>query len=905
MVNTEQKDRVEDAGDQNTELLIEANEHIHLGRWEADIEYNTVWWSDEIYQMLGLEPQSLDLTSEIFIEILRPDERERVAKIVQDSIENHKVLSYGYWIVRPCGEERYFRSNGKYIFDDDGNAIRIVGTTQDVTEQQQAEAKLRKSEFLLSEAQELAHLGNWEYEAGKETLYWSDETFRLLGVEPGSFEPTIDKFISLLHPEDQEFGRRQVEIAISKGVPLSYEHRVILPDGSERILLERGRILTDANGQVERLFGTALDVTEARQAQQALQESHDELERRVKHRTHELGATLETMVEGVVRIDDSGVIESFNRSAEKMFGYAGGEVIGKNVRCLMGSEDGARHDGYIHNFLTTGESKIIGVGREVTGRHKNGSKFPVWLGIGVMEIDGRRKFVGTLQDIAAQREAQTALEKSERSLRNITDLSPVGIYQGDPNGLLIFVNDRWREIMGLEGDEALNEGWINSMHPDDRERVIKDWQNFIESGGEVYRLECRIVRPDGSTAWLISQAIPDYSSSGELLGYVGTLTDITDLKKTQSALGDSERRLALAMKGANDGLWDWDVANNSMYFSPRWLEMFGYEDSDGPEGQAEWEQLVHPDDRAQRREFLADCIAKRTDKYDLEFRLRHRDGHYVDVMSRGSSVYDDSGQILRMVGTHADISERKRAEAQILEAKQMAETANRAKSDFLSNMSHELRTPMNAVLGFAQLLEQDEDGLLDTHKDFVAEILRSGHHMMDLINEVLDLAKVESGKISLDCHSEAPRPLIENCLHMIETTAQNDAIVVENLLPEDDLPVIDVDATRFKQILLNLLSNAVKYNRPNGKISLGCNTETPKTFRIWVTDTGQGIPKEKHAQVFEAFDRLGREDSGIAGTGIGLTVTKQLVESMGGAIGFESTVGTGTTFWIDVPLTKT
>ncbi len=1248
--------------------LAEAQSLTHLGYFEFDIPNDTVWWSDEIYRTLGLEPQSLDLTYELFKEFLRPDEIPRMEKILSEGMANGLPFSYGYWMVRPDGGERYFETEGEFILDDKGEPIRLVGTVLEATDRKNAEADLRKSEYLLAEAQELAHLGNWEYETGKETLHWSDETYRLLGVEPETLDPTIEKFLDLVHPDDRALASAEIEKSVTGAVPLSFEHRVVRPDGTERILQERGRVVCDENGLVKRMFGTAQDVTETRRIERELKRANDELESRVEQRTKELSATLETLIEGVITIDDQGVIEAFNKSAEVLFGYAAEEIIGQNVACLMTGQDSANHDQNIGNYLKTGHAKIIGIGREVKAKRKDGTVFPMRLGIGEMEIDGRRKFVGTVHDVTDRRmveeelaaqtrllrraersarvghfrrplqggplywsdetyrifgvnketfiptretafallhpddveqyakladaaaakgdsfemdmrvvrpsgevrhirlEAETevseadepiasfgviiditdiraaeadlrqregelstitrlsptgifradksgratyvndrwneimgivgagdpfevwrqavhpddreaafehwqtsisqgipyagefrvvwpdgsvkstyseatpernsdgelvgyvgfsmdvterklaeaALSKSEKDLRNITESSPVGIYRSDPAGYLTYVNDRWREIMGLPGDAALSDGWINSMHPDDREPTIEIWQNFVNGHEELYEVDCRIIRPDGSVAWLISQAARDYGEGGELVGYVGTLTDVTDLHETMSALeqseynyqtlarfspvgifrmnadrlvrytnsrwweimghdpetdseddwpqwlhaddrdhmlaewnnattdgqtfrgefrivtscgktrwilgqtgpekdpngrhvgyvgsviditeqkdaelalAESENRFAMAMRGANDGLWDWDLESEYVYYSPRWMEMLGYQIGELPNSSEAWSTLLHPDDQPRVERFLTNCLEGEAKSTEVEIRLRHKDGQYVDILSRAFPVLGEGNAPVRIVGTNSDISVRKRVETQLLDAKisaeearEQAESANRAKSDFLSSMSHELRTPMNAVLGFAQLLEQDQLKLSEDHKSYVDEILRSGHHMMELINDVLDLAKVESGNISLDMTTQEPKPLIESCVKMIGSSAQNENLSIRCTFPEGELPSINVDTVCFRQVLLNLLSNAVKYNKPGGHVSIECDLDTDGMFRVSIADTGEGIPAEKLHQVFEPFDRLGYEESNVAGTGIGLTVTKQLVEAMG------------------------
>jgi PAS domain S-box-containing protein len=510
--------------------------------------------------------------------------------------------------------------------------------------------------------------------------------------------------------------------------------------------------------------------------------------------------------------------------------------------------------------------------------------------------------VGTLTDVTDLKETQLALEQRESDLRIMAMFSPVAVCRTNLEGHVVQANETWKQMVRLEDDQGMGDGWAASLHPDDKERVIEDWQATVADGSE-YINEFRLTSEDDQERWVLGQLKRELDQNGTHVGYVGSTTDITERKLAEQALAASEQRFSLAMEGSNDGLWDWDLVTNRVYYSPRWFAIIGYESGELPSTPETWEKLLHPEDRPQVEAFHQRCLATTHKSNEVEFRFRHKAGHDVDILARGFAVRGDNGEPVRLIGTHSDNSARKAAEKDALAARNKAENASRAKSEFLSSMSHELRTPMNAILGYAQLLEVDQSGRLgDDQKSFVAEIMRSGYHMLELINGVLNLAKIEENDVPLELQDQDPGTVISACLSMIEAVAEQHKVTVVNRALDGDLPLIRVDALRFRQALLNLLSNGIKYNHPGGELVVDCEIAKDGLFRIRVADTGPGIDKKLWDRVFEPFDRLGAENSSTPGTGIGLSVSKQLVRSMAGDIGLDSTVGKGSTFWIDVPL---
>jgi len=296
----------------------------------------------------------------------------------------------------------------------------------------------------------------------------------------------------------------------------------------------------------------------------------------------------------------------------------------------------------------------------------------------------------------------------------------------------------------------------------------------------------------------------------------------------------------------------------------------------------------------------------RGDVWHNEIQNKRKDGTLYWSLLTISPIRDRENHVTHYVALHEDITAQKKTEAALRIAKEQAEAANRAKSEFLSSMSHELRTPLNGILGFAQLLEfQPNDKLSEQQSNYVNHILSAGNHLLELINEVLDLSKIETGNFALNIETIHPMTEIVECLSIVMPLAsKNGVVVVNDIENKDGFPLICVDAGRFRQVLVNLISNAIKYNRPGGMVTIDCQAspETVSALRFLVTDTGPGIPQEKIPELFQPFNRLGAEGGTIEGTGIGLTITKTLVTHMNGRIGVESTVGKGSTFWVEFPI---
>jgi PAS domain S-box-containing protein len=344
---------------------------------------------------------------------------------------------------------------------------------------------------------------------------------------------------------------------------------------------------------------------------------------------------------------------------------------------------------------------------------------------------------------------------------------------------------------------------------------------------------------------------------------------------------------------------------SEIYVSPQIETLLGYTVQEWTESPILWYERLHWEDKERWNMDFSRTVAW-TEPFKGDYRFLAKDGRVVWIHGEAKIVRDTFGRPLFIQGIGYDITAMKRIEEELRQARDEAEHANRAKSHFLSRTSHELRTPLNAVLGFAQLLEMNKR-LGNDDQESVDEILKAGRYLLELINEILDISAIDSGQMTLSVTAVSVNELLEEALSLVGASAQDRDVQLPRTAPPGCNWHVLADARRLKQVLLNLLSNAVKYNRSRGTVTVECwpmqAIPTP-TLRVCVKDTGFGLSADKIARLFTPFDRLGAELTEVQGTGLGLAYSKRMVTAMGGTLGMESIIGTGSAFWVDLPLVE-
>lgn len=612
-------------------------------------------------------------------------------------------------------------------------------------------------------------------------------------------------------------------------------------------------------------------------------------------------AIWETALDAIITIDAQGHIIAYNPAAETLFGYSRDEVLEQNVAILMPESHAVLHNGYLQQRLqqpaTKRQSPAIGHSRNLEGQHKDGHTFPIRLSLNEMTINGQYQYTAIIQDISELKAIEKTLRDSEQRLRFSQGFAGIGTWDWNIQDDELYWTEQIPPLFGYpQGElETSYENFLAAVHVDDR-LLVEDAITACLERNIPYDIEHRVVWPDGSVHWLHEQGDVIRDDQGNSIRMLGIVNDITEAKQTQVALYESEARFRDIAESMSDWIWEVNASGVYTYCSGNVEAILGYR----PEeilGRTPFD-LMPAEEAETISAAFAEIVNQQCPIDNLENWNLTKDGRRVCLLTSGVPLLNSQGELTGYRGVDKDITDRKLVEAALIETKEAAEQANLAKSEFLSNMSHELRTPLNAIIGFAQLFGLDNN-LSDDQRKNLHEINRAGEHLLELINEILDLAKVEAGRLDLKMAAVSVSEILDEC-YAISLPLTKEYAVALRIEMSADLTVY-ADRTRLKQVLLNLISNGIKYNRPKGMVEVSVAKSAQSQWRITISDTGRGISPDNIQDLFQPFNRLGLGQSQIEGTGIGLVISKSLVEAMGGSIGVRSIPGKGSKFWVELP----
>ncbi|MBP7690754.1 MAG: PAS domain S-box protein [Anaerolineales bacterium] len=800
------------------------------------------------------------------------------------------------------------------------NAALFAKTQAELAARQLAEADLRDSEGRFRQLAENIQEVFWLYEPLAERMIYISPAYEIIWGQPrASLYAAPRSFISRLHLEDQPL----LSAALAEqaaGRTTEREYRVLHPDGSVRWVWDRGFPIMDEAGRVVRVAGIAADITDRKLAEAEIRALNTSLEHRVAERTAELAAVtqlqraiLDSADAVIISVDLAGLITSFNAGAERLMGYAAAEVIGRLTPLALHdpAEVAARAAALARELgrpVAPLEALMHGV--RATGRaegewqlvRRDGRRFPAWLTVtGIQQSDGQLAgFLGIATDLSTRKQIEAELNAQRDLARQVMETMEQGLLIFDAAGLVEYANPHLAGLLGRPAASLVGRSALDFVAPEAHAQVRAGYARRQTGESDCY--EIPMLTRDGRRLPMLLTSTPR-RREGQFIGGIAILTDLTQIKEAEARL----RFQAQTLEAVEQAVIATDLSLGVIYWNRAAERLFGWSvaESYGQNITAlvagDLEPAVIQTIETQVRGGLA-WVG------DLPLRRRAADAfHGLVSVSR---LTGEAGQPLGFIAAVADITAQRQAEAELRRSRdQLSFTnrelarANRLKDDFLASISHELRTPLTGILGLAEALQNGVYGpLADRQTRTVQLIEESGRHLLNLINDILDLSKVEAGQMVLHWESFSAADICQASLRLIRQLAQARRQNVEYHLAAPDL-TLRGDARRVKQILVNLLSNAAKFTPEAGEFGLEVQADAAAgqvRFTVW--DRGIGIAPEDLPRLFQPFVQL---DGGLArqyaGSGLGLALVKRLADLHGGGISVESAPGQGSRFTLTLP----
>jgi PAS domain S-box-containing protein len=1030
-----ERDNAEENLRESEERLKLAQQMAHIGNWELNLNTSNLKCSDEIFRIYEIDPEQFNSTYDELLQCIHPDDIEEFNKAYKKSLTDKTPYKIDHRLLMNDGRIKYVHEQCLSEFDSEGNAVISRGTVQDITERKMIENALffitdlnlshRGSNFFTTLARYLgetlsvdyvvidrvvegknAHtlanyqLGeicpNIEYplkdtpceniydnqlcsfpeniqkdfpndsmlvdlnaesysgiplwdsngvplgliavihrqplhninrieallqivsastgheierlEAEKK-LHESEEKYRNIfkNVQDVFYRTDLNGNVIEISPSIKnlsEFNRdeiigkpvhhlyddpndREVLLKTIKkhGELKDYELRLKTKSGKIKYVSINARLISNDDESPKQINGAIRDITARKMAEAELSAS----EKRFKQVAESAG-------EWIWEVDENGLYTYASPVVEKILGYTPDELIGKkHYFDLFNSATAEETQNSAKKLFA--EKKPL---KELINQnvHKNGTL--VWLstsGSPILDDDGNLLgYHGVDTDITDRKLAQEALKESEFFFKESQKAAFIGSYKTD------FIEGQWEssavldEIFGIDKNyDRTVQGWLDIVHPHDREMMYNYFMDEVMEKHNPFNKEYRIIRKnDGQVRWVHGQGIVSCDDRGNVISLIGTIQDITERRLDEYQI----RKLNYAVEATSEVVFMTDKDGIFTFVNPAFTAVYGYQ-ADDVIGKVTPRLLKSGHMDASAYDFFwKELLSNRVIQGELVNKTE--DGRKIYIEGSANAIIDESGEIIGFIAIQKDITARKQIENELLSAKENAEVSDRLKSSFLSNMSHEIRTPMNGILGFAELL-QDTSLTKDELQEYTQAIQVSGKRMLNTINSIIDVSKIESGLIKVDINETNINEALELIYKFFKPESENKGLQFSFItgLPAGKA-LIKTDYEKVYGVLTNLVKNAVKFT-DSGSIKFGYRKKG-KYLEFFVEDTGQGIQKNLHEIIFERF-RQGSEsyNRGYEGSGLGLSICKSYVKMLGGKIWLESDEGTGTKFYFTIP----
>jgi PAS domain S-box-containing protein len=884
-----------------------------IAPWELDLRTEQFLWADTRLQGFGFADLPLEEYGAAIERVMHPGDRREIARLIHEAVGNGtRTFSYRFRLVRPDGMERHMQSYAHVIREGNGEAVRLLGATTDITNEVQTTDLLQRQAEQqrvlvdrLNMATDVAGISSWEVDLVEERFLWVENPLKGLEKTLASEQP-IKPLRERIYPED-----RPGFDAILTAVQAQSDHVT----ATCRVRTEDGRIihvqthlrLFVTEGRPTRALGVSRDVTREIEDARLLQEQakqQRELLDRLSIATHV--ADISTWELDLV----SSTFLWIENPIASMTAAHTGELSALQLAGQILPEDARVQELAIANAIASGTDRLS---YRCRGYGASG---------GIVHIQNYAKLICNDQgqpirllaaswDITREIEASEKLERqakllqdAEHRLERASLLSSEGHWEWDFRTGRTWYSASCHTLFGYpqgELPEHLDDATRALTRPDDVAWQAECLRRHLEENAP-YDFENRVRMRNGEYRWFRTRGTAVRDAAGQLVVMAGSSQDVHQQKLAEIALKLAQRRLERAITGTLDGLWELE-ADGTAWCSPRLGELLGFAADEFDTSTNFLRMFLHPDD-ANAVALAAQAHFQQGTPYDVDIRLRTRRDTYRWYRARAIAERDANGRPLRLSGSLQDVTDARAAREELVRAREAAEAASRAKSEFLANVSHEIRTPMNGIIGMTGLLL---DTALDrTQNDYAQTIRGSADSLLSVINDILDFSKIEAGKMSIEYLEMDLRSSVEDVGSMMafQASAKNLELVMH---VHPDLPdCVISDPQRIRQCLINLVGNAIKFTS-SGEIVLEVrsvgNRDGKVLAQFEVRDTGIGIAPDVLQTLFQPFVQADSSTTRhFGGTGLGLSIVRRLVEMMGGAVGLESELGRGSIFWFTLPL---
>ncbi len=878
--------RAEQALRKRSEELRRAQAVAHAGSWFLDVDANALSWSDETFRIFGV-PAQTTLTLDVFLDAIHPDDRDAVVAAWAAALQGapydieHRVVA--------DGRVRWVRERAEVRFDAHGHPVEGIGTVQDITELKEKALALSQSEQRLRTIVEVSPVPQALVGRDNSVTYLNPAFVRSFGYTHEDIPSTLDWWLKVCPEADErakvaEQWRTRVKGALNGQPfePMTFQIRC--KDGATRTVLGEGAFVV---GGDERLnLVTLFDISPLRNAKDRLQ------------------TLLDMASDGIHILDEAGNVKEFSQSFSRMLGYTPEETAQLNVLDWDAKIPRPVLKDRIQALIEKGGTF------ETRHRRKDGSVFDVEISARGVVLDGRRFLYASARDISERKRAQDLLATERQRFSDFSASTADWFWEMDAQLRFSYFSENFETIYGLHPDlllgrtrpELLAQNELNS-ESEIEAHIEQLWRQ------EPFRdFEYRVRDAAGGIRWISVSGIPFEDERGEFAGYRGVGRLITRQREAEQAFKQTLDRMEVAASAGIVGIWDWDVVNNQLFWDSAMYHLYGVREADFPGAYEAWVRALHPDDRA-RVEGDVDAALRGEREYTSEFRVVWPDGTIHYLKAAGKTEFDAHGRALRMTGVNYDLTDQKEVELELAEAKAAAESASRAKSEFMANMSHEIRTPMNAIIGLSEL-GLGLSGLTPRLQDYLSRIQTSSKALLEIINDILDFSKIEAGRLELDVVDFGLEKTLQSVADLFSARAEEKGVELVFELPPDLPDHLRGDPLRLGQVLINLVGNALKFTE-RGEVHVSVRLcalaagprEHVATLGFEVRDTGIGITAAQQARLFEPFQQAdGSITRRFGGTGLGLTISRHLVERMGGALKVDSVPGRGSVFGFELAL---